>query len=265
VFPQNNSTSECFFYDPVVLGAFLSRGNSINSNDQVTGTAFLEISDPFGAHLRGHAFLYSNGQSMDLGSLGGGVGSSSAGMSINNGGQVTGFSQTANGSSHAFLYGNGQMIDLGTLPGWENSFGESINNYGEVTGVLAGSHNAAFVWRDGVMQNLNDLIDPSLGVTLGVGIAINDKGQILAGVGTEVTGNDFLLTPVPESGTVALLALGLAALLWSNCVSTETLRRPARPRPSVGVELPLTSHLQKAWREGRRLALADSLSSRPCR
>jgi hypothetical protein len=51
-------------------------------------------------------------------------------------------------SFHAFLYSNGQMIDLGTLPGWESSFGESINTYGEVTGVLARSHNAPFIWRD---------------------------------------------------------------------------------------------------------------------
>jgi probable HAF family extracellular repeat protein len=236
--------------DLAPLGSFNSRGSSINNNDQVTGTAVLEFHDPFGAHLRDHAFLYSNGQSIDLGSLGG---SNSGGLSINNGGQVTGSSETADGSFHAFLYSNGQMMDLGTLPGWAGSVGESINNYGEVTGLLTGSHGtAAFVWRDGVMQNLNDLIDPTLGITLGVGIDINDRGQILAGLGSGVAG-DFLLTPVPESRTTALLALGLSAL----CLYRNTPKARARhilPDEDTALPRSLTAAAMRSlFRHHRRI------------
>lgn len=66
----------------------------------------------------------------DLGTLGG---SSTVGYGINNAGQVTGFSQTAQGETHAFLYSKGQMTDLGTLGG-NLSVGRGINDAGQITG-----------------------------------------------------------------------------------------------------------------------------------
>jgi hypothetical protein len=54
-------------------------------------------------------------------------------------------------------------------------------------------------------MDLNDLIDPALGVTLTVASGINDNGQIVAG--------RYLLTPVPEPEALPLLAGGLAGLL----------------------------------------------------
>lgn len=52
--------------------------------------------------------LYSNGQVINLGTLGG------AGrlQNINNTGQVVGLA-ASEGISHVFLYSNGQMVDLG--------------------------------------------------------------------------------------------------------------------------------------------------------
>lgn len=76
------------------------------------------------------------------------------------------------------------------------------------------------------MMNLNDLIDPSLGVTLSSGLGINDKGQIVAfgGPGPYPGGHVYLLdplnsvtTPVPEPSTWALFGLFLPALLvWAH-------------------------------------------------
>ena len=50
----------------------------------------------------------------DLGTLGGGF---STGAAINASGQVTGFSNTADGSTHHFLWDGTRMQDLGTLAG----------------------------------------------------------------------------------------------------------------------------------------------------
>ena len=59
-----------------------------------------------------HAFLYSNGQMTDLGTVGGG--DFSAGSAINRSGWVAGGSATNNGGSDAFLWNGKKMIDLGS-------------------------------------------------------------------------------------------------------------------------------------------------------
>jgi probable HAF family extracellular repeat protein len=149
----------------------------------------------------------------DLGTLGGG---NSAGLAINNAGQVTGNAYTSAGVYHAFLYSNGQMTDLGTLGSY--SEGEDINNTGQVVGLFfttpAGIPRA-FLYSNGQMTDLNDLIDPALHVTLSDAFGINDQGQIIArsgGVGPSVGGRAYLLTPVPEPGTLALCGLALLGL-----------------------------------------------------
>ena len=87
-----------------VLNGVSSTGYGINSAGDVTGVIELPNEDT-------HAFVYSNGGMTDLGTLGGGT--DSVGKDINDSGQVTGWSDTANGQ-HAFLY-DGQMHDLVTM------------------------------------------------------------------------------------------------------------------------------------------------------
>ncbi|HZL37004.1 MAG TPA: hypothetical protein VFC78_16915 [Tepidisphaeraceae bacterium] len=72
----------------------------------------------------------------DLGSLGG---SGTVPSAINDAGQVTGSSTSANGDGHAFLWADGTMRDLGALPGGAASFGAAINSQG----IVAGSSGAA--------------------------------------------------------------------------------------------------------------------------
>ena len=80
---------------------------SINDAGQATGEIYVGTAN--------HAFLYSQGQITDLGTLGGGE---SYGNGINDKGQVTGRSQLSNNFNiHAFLYTDGQMRDLGALGG----------------------------------------------------------------------------------------------------------------------------------------------------
>ena len=66
----------------------------------------------------------------DLGTLGG---TSSSGDALNASGQVTGYSDTAEGDTHAFLWDGTTMQDLGTLGG-TYSQGVAINASGQVTG-----------------------------------------------------------------------------------------------------------------------------------
>lgn len=118
----------------------------------------------------------------------------------------------------AFLYRDDQLIDLGTLGGSRSS-AAALNERGDVVGVSyvqSGFSEAsrAFLYTDGTMYDLNELIEPGSGWVLEGAGGINDAGQIIGaghfGIGGGTRG--FLLTPVPEpGGAVLVAALGAAA------------------------------------------------------
>ncbi len=104
------------------LGLGTSDGCAINATGQVTGYSYLSTLVPtpacppvYGntkktcAEHPWHAFLYSNGQMTDLGTVGGGDISA-----VNQSGWVAGGSATSNGGSDAFLWNGKKMIDLGS-------------------------------------------------------------------------------------------------------------------------------------------------------
>ncbi len=129
---------------------------------------------------------------------------------INNRGQVVGYSCAENGPQRAFLYEDGSLIDLGALYGIDDSRAIDINDQGWVVGYGNGKR---FLYRDGVLSYLEDLIDPASGWILRDVSAMNNRGQIV-GTGTNSLGEThaFLLTEVPEPATLMLLSLGMAAL-----------------------------------------------------
>jgi len=117
-------------------------------------------------------FLYEHGRIVRLPTLGG---DNTFPGGINDLGQVTGSSITAQGDDHAFVFFNGSITDLGTLGG-RSSGGAAINNEGWVAGD---SQNAArethpFVYHDGRMTDLG-----TLGGTFATATAINGVGQVL--------------------------------------------------------------------------------------
>ncbi|MEA2175687.1 MAG: hypothetical protein QOD00_3279 [Blastocatellia bacterium] len=113
----------------------------------------------------------------DLGTLA--TGSTSEARSINDNGQIVGFSTYAVGSTntHAFLYNNGGALqDLGTLGGTQ-SRAYGINNAGVVVGQAkdAGDYDRAFRYSGDALQNLGTF-DPS-GLQ-SYAYSINEAGQI---------------------------------------------------------------------------------------
>jgi probable HAF family extracellular repeat protein len=115
-----------------------SCARGINNFDQVVGDSSTSVG-------YGHAFLYSGGVMIDLGTLPGHE--SSCATAINDKGEIAGWSEVSLHSfpytttRHAFLISNGVMRDLGTLPGDEDSEALGINNRGQVVGY-SGTYRA---------------------------------------------------------------------------------------------------------------------------
>ena len=74
-----------------------------------------------------------------------------------------------------------------------------VNNAGVVAGyAIFGTDGHAFIWDPtNGLQDLNELIDPTLDLTLGVIEGIKDIGQ-MTGIGTRADGSPvaFVLSPV---------------------------------------------------------------------
>lgn len=178
---------------------------------------FGEVVGWWGFNPGEHAFLYSNGTVTTLPDLSGYNGGESAAAGINSLHQIVGGSDDTNGNNHAVLWQNGQITDLGTLGG-PTSSANAINNNGVIVGTSDTSMtslgddyfldsngamtdlipdtngasatsinssgvfvtNAAFIYSNGTLQNLNDLIPPGSGYSLIDATAINDSGQIVA-------------------------------------------------------------------------------------
>jgi probable HAF family extracellular repeat protein len=115
-------------------------------------------------------------------------------------------------NDEAFLWQNGVTTNLGVPTGFTDSQATAINLRGDVVGQAffangSASQGRASVWLNGVEYNLNDLIDPSSGMTLIDALAINDGGQI---VGTGLVNgwqHGFLLTPDLVRPTITQSAL----------------------------------------------------------
>jgi len=151
------------------------------------------------------------------------------GQAINGKGDVVG---TSTGDQpHVVLVPHGATspIDLGTLPGQTTSIPFSINNNGEIVGTAFTQNRSdlyhGFLYRDGVMTDLNSLIDDSDGWVIRMGLAVNDRGQILASAdggrtllltpdGIPTSDFAFPQTPVPEPSTYLIFAAAAAGFAW---------------------------------------------------
>ena len=179
---------------------------ALTNRGTVVGQADTSLPDPNFANFNPyvgqnpflqHAFEFKNGTLIDLGALPG-ANTSNAGWTTE-GGAVSGVSTrstinplTGWPEEAAILWERGQIIDLGTLGGYEAQ-PDANNSRGQVAGFAAntvpdsfpspicacsglpsyGTQQHAFLWQNGVMQDLGTLGGPD-----SVALLINESGQV---------------------------------------------------------------------------------------
>lgn len=171
---------------------FVSAATGINNQGECVGT-------------NGKACLWKGGHCQSLGTLPGNhfSGALSIANSINDKGQVCGFSDTPN-NHHAFLWQKGTMTDL--TPGQdEESVALSINNQGQMVGwiqKLPHLEQAAY-WSQGKTTLLGSLPRG----TLSDANCINNAGQIVGNVNV-LFGKEQTFLWTSKQGMVRLNAPG---------------------------------------------------------
>jgi probable HAF family extracellular repeat protein len=182
--------------DDTVASAF-----GINDRGQVVGrSGVCSNTTPPPYPSSPHAVLWErDGTPVDLGSLGGWRAGASA---INSHGDVAGTAANAQGLPRPFLWTpeSRTMVELAPPEGFVKAIApccKVINDRREIVGLMLDSdgNSRAFLWKDYVMADLNDLIPKDSPWTLQSAAGINASGQI-AGQG-RINGevHAFLATP----------------------------------------------------------------------
>jgi len=167
---------------PQLPGYPYSVATALNDKGQVVGRAYPkdDAGTLWWARVA-HAVIWEKGVVHDLGVPHGCIASRAS--SINNHGQVVGWTLTMSHERHAFLWKNGTMHDLGVLPGGHFSTAVAINDKNQIAGdsddALGRRH--IILWTGGKIQDL--------GIPVGCdwcrALAINAHGQIVGDAGNQ--------------------------------------------------------------------------------
>jgi probable HAF family extracellular repeat protein len=181
------------------FGGTVTFGNWLSQHGEIVGQSNLAGDQTY------HPFLWSNGVLKDLGTLGGDFGNA---LWVNEAGVVVGWATNQNNQGlFAFIWNHGVMSSLGALGTDPCSIAWANNDRGDIVGSSSAECNFvgtmsdehAFLWRNGEMFDLNDLVPPGAHLTLVEPHYINERGEI-TGNGVMPNGDlhAFLLTPCEE-------------------------------------------------------------------
>ena len=174
---------------PTLPGGIYSDAFDINNRGQIAGQSSVRLPN---ADIVGRAVIWESGRIRNLGALPGATTSLCVG--INDRGQVTGYSD-----SHGFIYSGGQIRSLGNLRGHFHNLPVDINNFGHIVGESSDAHfneRRAFLYADGVMRDLNDLLPRRSGWFLLEANGINDRGEIVGSGIHRNRSKAFVLKPI---------------------------------------------------------------------
>ena len=180
-----------------ILGASRSAALDISNAGHVTG--FMGS----GSFETWRAFILHDGLVTELPAIPGV--DISVGRAINNLGHVAVRGSIIDGETfvhRSFLWDGNQLTDLGTLLGTTNCNAIDLNDQQQIVGNCDNlGPSTPFLWQDGVMANLRDLIPADPDLTLRDVYAINEAGQIAGSASYQGNFVGVLLTPEPPCPT----------------------------------------------------------------
>ncbi len=175
------------FLSSGVRQAFLYENGAIHNMGDGTDSYAIAIND------RGHvigggaqgAFIYANGVTNFIRPFGS---AQSYAYGINRSGQVVGEYLTPDNTAfHAYIYKDGVSTDIGSSSSTE-TVAYAINDYGQAVGATwvlsdescrqCSERPHAFIYENGVMTDLNDLLPAGSGWELSWALSINNNGYI---------------------------------------------------------------------------------------
>ncbi|WP_298232412.1 PEP-CTERM sorting domain-containing protein [uncultured Azohydromonas sp.] len=214
--------SRAFFHDGtqsrfIPLGdTTSSAGVSVNDHGIVLGYA--QYSNDY------YAFTYDGTTVTRLETLPGG-GNGFEPFAINNSNQIIGQDFFEGVGYKAYLRNGAAVTELGSLGGGDTG-AYGLNDRGVVVGASRTSTGEfhAYVYQDGVLNDLNDLLLPGAAKRweLSDAFDINDRGQIVGSGTINGVRRAYIATPVPEPGTWALLLVGLGGIVMRYRCRTNT-------------------------------------------
>jgi probable HAF family extracellular repeat protein len=197
--PNGNQIREL----PVLPDDTSSAATAINDKGQIVGISGT-CDDAVGSATAAHAVLWDGGGIEDIGNLGGDEWNTPT--AINERGDIAGFSDHEGDLvTEAFIWTREEGLKgLGFLAGHGHSEAYGINERRQVVGLSCTatfSECRAFLWENGEMKDLNELVTLETGALLNQARDINDDGVITGRAFRSSTGNleAFVATPVPNA------------------------------------------------------------------
>lgn len=235
----------------------------VNNQGQVVGYSNLA------GDLQFHPFLWDRGEMKDLGTFGGNNGFA---VRVNEAGHVVGRADvTAICSAcdnqlqlhHPFFWANGALTDLGVLGNDTAGTAYSVNSKDQVVGISKqcthintddgcdGPLQHAFLWEDGSLFDLQDLVVGQSEITLNGATDINERGEIFAS-GLLPNGDGRLVLLIPcDSDHPGLEDGDDSAVEIAAAVSTqrELRQTPGASTSPDRLQAPIRSMLQRSASE----------------
>lgn len=205
-----------------------SAAKGVNSSNHVVGT----IQTPYVGSVQGtRAWFWQDGQEVLLPThVPTDQTPASVAFSINDNDEIVGYDYSQ-GAGGAAVWKN-QQITMLSSPGatYNQTQAGDINNHTQIVGIALLTNysyavSSIFWDTDGTAYDLNTITDGIDGWHLSSGRAINDSGQILVEgfFGTPdqifqegILYGTFLLTPIPEPGSVSAVVVAMFAALSSR-------------------------------------------------